>query len=162
MPDSLMNVRSGVPEIVLYPDRRLYSAAREVDKIDKEILRYLEDMRLAMVERGGIGLAAPQIGVPLRLIVVRGHDRSYDLVNPSIVWKSKITIFDFEGCLSLPGETWRVERPREVVVEGVDPSGTEQSILASGLTGRIFQHEVDHLEGILINMTGTLISAKCW
>jgi len=146
-----------IPELLKYPDRRLLTECKEVTNIDDEILKYFQQMKAAMERYNGIGLAAPQIGLSLRLITVRRDEWIYELINPKITWSSG-AVSDYEGCLSLPGEIWQVERSFEIVVEGIDPSGKEQSILARGLTARVFQHEVDHLDGVLINSKGVLVT----
>ncbi len=143
-------------EILTYPNPILLVKAEPVRSMNEEIQNHLNRMARIMYQYSGLGLAAPQIGLPLRLIVARSGDRIYKLVNPKISWDFE-RVSDFEGCLSLPGEVWQVERAREVIVEGFDSTGKEQSILANGLLARIFQHEIDHLDGILINSIGTQV-----
>ncbi len=149
-------IKAEIPTIVKYPDPLLLETAQEITNIDDKIRRYLQQMKAAMDHYYGIGLAAPQIGISLRLITVRRDDWTYEFINPVISWTQSLA-FDYEGCLSLPDEIWQVERNHEIVIEGIDSTGKEQSVLARGLTARVFQHEVDHLNGILINSKGVLV-----
>jgi len=146
-------------EILTYPNPVLLVKANPIRNIDEEIQNYFKRMVRIMYQYDGIGLAAPQIGLSLRLIVVRRDNWIYKLINPKISWTNSKAV-NYEGCLSLPNEIWQVERAREVVVEGVDSAGKEQAILASDLLARVFQHEIDHLDGIMINSIGTLIEQE--
>jgi peptide deformylase len=140
-------------EIITYPNPGLLIKAELVGNLNEEIQEYFSRMVRIMYRYNGIGLAAPQIGIPLRLIVVRRGDWIYRLVNPKISWVFE-RLSELEGCLSLPGEIWQVERAWEIVVEAIDSAGKEQSILVNGLIARVFQHEIDHLDGIMINSIG--------
>lgn len=153
------NNQNNAPKIVVYPNSPLLDKAEMVYDINEEIERIFSRMIAAMEIYNGIGLAAPQIGIPRRLITVKREEWIYKLINPKISW-SNGSASDYEGCLSLPGEIWQLNRSYEVVVEGIDPSGREQSILVDGLTARVFQHEVDHLDGVLINSKGVLITGE--
>ena len=143
-------------EILTYPNRILMVKADPISNIDEEIRNYFDRMVRIMYQYDGIGLAAPQIGLSLRLIVVRRDNWIYKLINPKISWMNGEAIA-YEGCLSLPNEIWQVDRAKEVVVEGIDSKGNEQAILVNDLLARVFQHEIDHLDGIMINSIGTLI-----
>jgi peptide deformylase len=143
-------------EIIAYPNPGLLIKAELVSDVNEEIQEHFRRMVRIMYRYNGIGLAAPQIGIPLRLIVVRRGDWIYRLANPKISWVFE-RLSGLEGCLSVPGEIWQVERAWEIVVEAIDSTGREQSILADGLIARVFQHEIDHLNGILINSIGTLV-----
>ena len=154
-----LNNQNSIPKIIIYPNPILLTNADWVKDINGDIENILGRMVKAMEINNGIGLAAPQIGVPLRLITVKRENWIYELINPKISWKMGNTV-DFEGCLSLPGEMWQLERAAEVVVEGIDKNGNDLSILADGLLGRIFQHEVDHLDGVLINSKSNLCIAR--
>jgi len=106
-----------------------------------------------MVAYKGIGLAAPQIGISQRLITVMVNSRLYQIVNPQINWQQG-QYSDVEGCLSIPKEYYEVNRAKEIVLQGLNPEGKEICVLVSDLLARVFQHEIDHLDGILINSKG--------
>jgi len=120
-----------------------------VTKVDASIVRLLDDLAETMYAAPGVGLAAPQIGVSLRVCVVKGDENQlYGLVNPVIV-KAEGSQVGYEGCLSIPGWVGEVERYEKVLVKGLNRRGKEVRIKASGFTARAFQHEIDHLDGIL-------------
>lgn len=133
----------------------LRSKAKKVPEITDEIRELARKMRKIMHEANGIGLAAPQIGLPVRIFVAehprtgRGRSKFYALVNPEIVKTSKEKDVLEEGCLSLPGLFGPVERAEKVVLTGLDPFGKKVKVKASGILARIFQHEMDHLDGTL-------------
>lgn len=134
-------------------DPVLHAPARPVQEIDEEIRLLVADMVDTMYAAPGIGLAAPQIGVPLRLIVVDlsvGEDKSQliRLVNPEIVSKEGEQRHE-EGCLSVPGYGGSPVRPAKVVVQGLDLDGRERAFTASDLLARAFCHEIDHIDGFL-------------
>lgn len=97
----------------------------------------------------GVGLAANQVGVPFRVFVMRGHPENYACFNPRIVYTSKETELLDEACLSFPGVNVKIKRPKEIKVRFQTPSGETTTMNFSGLTARVFQHELDHLDGIL-------------
>ena len=133
----------------LYGDPVLRRPAKRVDRVTPEIAKLLDDMVESMYDQLGIGLAAPQLGIELRMLVVdegRGVARAY--VNPRIVEETG-SVVDEEGCLSLPGIFAEVTRAESVVVEAEDRAGAPIRRQASGLLARVFQHEIDHLDGIL-------------
>jgi peptide deformylase len=124
----------------------------EVVANDPETARLIEDMFETMYDAHGIGLAAPQVGISRRLIVVHVNEedeKPFALFNPVVVESSKSKEKGEEGCLSIPNVSALVERPTEVVVEGVDPNGNPVRIEADGMLARCLQHEIDHLDGIL-------------
>ena len=129
-------------------DRILRGKAKRVGRIDDFIKRLIDDMIETMRVAPGVGLAAPQIGVALRVIVVEYEDELYSVVNPEIV-SSSGEITDEEGCLSAPNWQGPVSRAANVLVKGRDRNGKEVRIKAEGWLARIFQHEVDHLDGVL-------------
>ena len=129
-------------------DKVLRGKAKRVGRIDDSTRRLIDDMIETMREAPGVGLAAPQVGVPLRVIVVEYEDELYTVVNPEIV-KATGDITDEEGCLSAPNWQGPVARASSVLVKGRDRNGREVRIKADGWLARIFQHEVDHLDGIL-------------
>ncbi len=141
-------------DILVYPNPALKSGVVEVDPTSDDTLRPLaERMAKMMYEAPGIGLAAPQIGVLKRFIV---YDLSDDgsglsaICNPTIVERSEETEIDDEGCLSFPGISVPVERSLKVTCEGVSLEGKPVKLDAEGLEARMFQHEIDHLDGVLI------------
>lgn len=137
-----------VREIVKVGAPVLRQKCGEVTKFDGNLARILDDMYETMVDADGIGLAAPQIGIPARIIVIEVDDKRYELVNPVItaMWGKQ---FEVEGCLSSPGRRGVVQRPKHVRVKGLDRRGKPVRFHAKGLLARAFCHEVDHLNGIL-------------
>jgi peptide deformylase len=126
--------------------------AEEIAEIGEELRLLIADMFETMYDAEGIGLAAPQIGISQRLIVVDVNEDGvapFALVNPRIVESSRETERQEEGCLSIPGLGAPVERPARVVVEGRDADGRSVRIEGEGLLGRCLQHEIDHLDGVL-------------
>jgi peptide deformylase len=135
--------------------------AHPITKFDKDLQTLVDDMIETMREAPGVGLAAPQVGLSERLIVVEYYQREEDeeneeavkkvwaVLNPEIVKFSKETIMGVEGCLSIPGLVGEVERHTEVQVKGLNRHGKPMKIKASGWLARIFQHEIDHLNGVL-------------
>jgi peptide deformylase len=139
--------------ILRYGTDVLHAPARTVDQITADIERLVDDMIDTMYAAPGVGLAAPQVGVPLRIFVVDislGRDPSGLLVmiNPSFLERSGMQLEE-EGCLSVPDFTATVVRPTRVVLKGLDRHGTEYQREATGLLARAFQHEMDHLDGRL-------------
>jgi len=137
--------------ILKYGDRVLHEPARDVESITPEILTVVTDMVETMYAAPGIGLAAPQIGVPLRIFVVDlsvGRDAQglITMVNPVFVEREGMQLEE-EGCLSLPTFNATVARPARVVVKGLDRRGVAQQLEGTGLLARAFQHEMDHLDG---------------
>lgn len=143
-----------VREILFLGDPVLRTQAEDVAKFNGELRGLVRDMFETMYHAEGIGLAAPQIGVSSRVIVVdlRREDEDDEplaLVNPRLVWQSPETAKQPEGCLSIPTLEEVVERPAEVRVEALDPDGNPFEIEATELLARALQHEIDHLDGIL-------------
>src|ERR671933_1428693 len=126
----------------------LRQKAKRVTQFDRNLQRLIDDMVETMRAAPGVGLAAPQVGVPLRVIVVEYEDELYTVVNPEIV-KREGEVTDEEGCLSAPHWQGPVTRATSLVVKGRDRQGKELRVKAEGWLARIFQHEVDHLEGTL-------------
>lgn len=131
-----------------YDDELLRKTSKKVDKISERILTLLEDMSETMHNADGIGLAAPQVGVLKRVIVVDVGEGVVKLINPEII-ESQGSAIDTEGCLSIPGEQGSVERPVKVKVKGINENGEAVSIEAEDLFARALCHEIDHLDGIL-------------
>jgi peptide deformylase len=127
----------------------LRQKAKRVTQVDRNIQRLIDDMVETMKEAPGVGLAAPQIGVPLRLAVIEVDDRITVILNPEIVKRSGEVELD-EGCLSVPGFWGRLNRAERVSVKALDRHGKEQRIRdAEGLFAQALQHEIDHLDGFL-------------
>jgi len=142
-----------VRPIVKYGDPVLHAPAEPVAQVDGEIRRLLDDMVDTMYAAPGIGLAAPQIGVPLRVIVIDlsvGEDpkQLIKLINPYFTLQEGRQNED-EGCLSVPGYGGSPPRPAEVVVRGLDPGGEEREYTGTQLLARAFCHEIDHIDGLL-------------
>lgn len=142
--------------IVLHPDPVLRQISKPVTDITDDIISLAENMLQTMINAPGIGLAAPQVGILQRIIVadINGRDgqlgQPFVLINPEIIASSDEKSELEEGCLSLPDLTCIVKRPVEVTVKYVDLKGSEQQITADGLLAKVFQHEIDHLNGKLI------------
>lgn len=137
-----------VLEIRKAGDKVLKEIAQPVLKIDKKIRKLLHDMSETMEIADGVGLAAPQVGVSLRVIVIDVGEGLIELINPVIIESMGCELGN-EGCLSIPGVFGEVERFAEVTVEGFNRFGKKVKITGNGLLGRALQHEIDHLEGIL-------------
>ena len=138
--------------ILEVPDPILKRKCAPVAEIDARIATLLEDMLETMYAAPGIGLAASQIGVLERVMVVdvsENKDRPYRMINPEIVWSSAESDVQEEGCLSLPKQYADVKRPSQVKITYLDEAGANHELEAEGLLGRCIQHELDHLEGIL-------------
>jgi peptide deformylase len=135
--------------IVKYPADVLRQTAREVDKVTKKTQLLIDDMLRQMKQANGVGLAAPQLGILLRVIVVAPDDmRPTALINPKIV-KLEGEQIGQEGCLSIPGLYGDVKRAATVEVEAYDRKGRAITIELEGLPARVVQHEIDHLDGVL-------------
>ena len=132
-----------------FGDPALRQRAREVEKVTRPHRQLIKDMIETMREAPGVGLAGPQVGVLERVFVYEVEDDLGALFNPRIVEWSDERFSEEEGCLSLPGLAYDVERSLGVTVEGLDEKGRPVTIEASGLLARVFQHEIDHLDGIL-------------
>jgi peptide deformylase len=139
--------------ILRYGDEVLHRAAEPVDSVTGETQRLVDDMIDTMYAAPGIGLAAPQIGAPLRIFVIdlsvgREADGLMVMINPVFVERDGMQLEE-EGCLSVPDFNATVVRPSRVVVKGLDRSGVEYQREGTGLLARAFQHEMDHLDGTL-------------
>jgi peptide deformylase len=139
--------------ILRYGERPLHNAAADVQAFDDRLQALIDDMIETMYAAPGVGLAATQVGVPLRVFVVDlsfGRDPKglIVMVNPQFVTRDGMQLEE-EGCLSVPGFTATVVRPAHVIVTGFDRHGQEQTIEGSALLARAFQHEMDHLDGLV-------------
>jgi peptide deformylase len=146
-----------IREIITVPNKTLRGKARKVTSFGAELQTLIDDMVETMREAPGVGLAAPQLNVPLRVIVVEFNEsedeetppKLYMVVNPKITHFSSDQEIGTEGCLSIPGIVGDVERPISVTVKGLNRRGQPLKIKASGWLARVFQHEVDHVDGVL-------------
>ncbi|WKZ46059.1 MAG: peptide deformylase [Anaerolineales bacterium] len=155
--------------IVTLPDPVLKRKAHTVTKFDKSLQTLLNDMVETMRAAPGVGLAAPQIGLSERIIVIEYFEKQEDeekedapkkvwaIINPEIVKASPETLLGVEGCLSIPGLVGEVERHAEVHVKALNRHGKPMRIKAKGWLARIFQHEIDHLNGILFTERATRV-----
>jgi peptide deformylase len=154
-------------DILVYPDPFLARKAAAVTAVDDPVRDLIRDMFETMYESEGIGLAAPQVGVGKRVIVVDVSPVDEGvvpmaIVNPEIVGREGETVLGVEGCLSIPGVQGEVPRPEVVVVRGLDVRGDPVRVRADGILSRALQHEIDHLDGVLFidRIPSTAASAK--
>ncbi|AUM96281.1 TPA: peptide deformylase [Clostridium botulinum] len=131
-----------------YGDELLRKKSRKIEKIDDRILTLLEDMAETMYSAEGVGLAAPQVGILKRVVVIDVGEGLIKLINPEII-ETEGNQKDVEGCLSVPGEQGEVERPYKVKVKALNEKGEEIVLEGEELLARAFCHEIDHLDGIL-------------
>ena len=158
--------------IVTLPDPVLRRKARPVAKFDKDLQTLIDDMIDTMRDAPGVGLAAPQVGVSERVIVVEyaepeeveeGEEpkevepKLYVMVNPEIVKSSPDTVVGVEGCLSIPTLVGEVERAQEVRIRGLNRRGQPMKVKAEGWLARIFQHEIDHINGVVFTDLATQV-----
>jgi len=139
--------------ILRYGEKPLHAVASEVSQFDDELQRLIDDMIETMYAAPGVGLAATQVGVPLRLFTIdlsvgKTTGQLIVMVNPTFVALDG-TQLEEEGCLSAPGFNATVVRPKHVIVKGLNRDGVEQTIEGTDLLARAFQHEMDHLDGIV-------------
>jgi peptide deformylase len=132
-----------------YGDPVLKTRTQEVENIDGAVANLVDSMFETMYAAPGTGLAANQVGVQRRIFVYDVGDGPKTVINPRIVESEGAWTYE-EGCLSVPGLTWDIVRPNTVHLVGLDLDGNEISVEASELEGRVFQHELDHLDGILL------------
>ena len=166
-------------EIVIVDHPILRKKAKKVDKVTPELRALMDDMIETMRAAPGVGLAAPQVGVSQRVIVVEyseederaspaevdppppARKRLYALINPEITYRSPERVEGAEGCLSIPGWMGLVERHQSIEVKGVNRGGRKVKFKLEGWAARIFQHEIDHLDGILFTERVTSVD-KLW
>lgn len=138
-----------LPSIRVLPDPVLRQKAKRVTRIDDSILRLVDQMIEVMHQASGAGLAAPQIGISLRVIVCEPlGEEPVVLVNPQVVKRSGERVVE-EGCLSIPGYRGEIKRSVKVLVKGLDRQGRETRIKADELMAEVLEHEIDHLNGVL-------------
>jgi len=158
--------------IVTLPEPVLYRKARPVKKFDQNLQTLIDDMIDTMRAAPGVGLAAPQVGISDRLIVVEYAEQPEEkegeepkevkpklfvMINPEIVKTSEETVMGIEGCLSIPGLVGEVERFEEIQVKGLNRRGQPMKVKAKGWLARIFQHEIDHVNGIVFTQRATKV-----
>jgi peptide deformylase len=141
-------------EIITLPDKRLRQVSKPVAKIDAAVKKLVEDMFETMYDAPGVGLAAIQVGEPLRVVTIdatRGEEekKPIALINPEILWTSDEVSVHEEGCLSIPEYVDEVERPAKVRARFLDLDGNTVEVEADGLFARVLQHELDHVNGVL-------------
>ena len=160
--------KTTIYQLVTVPDSRLKIIATKVENINDEIKQILNNMIATMYEHNGIGLAATQVAINKRLVVMDIPDQIndcdsedeaenldktlstvYKMINPTIVEKSQSTAKYREGCLSVPGQNAEIERPESIKVQYLDENNKQCNISATGLLAICIQHEIDHLDGIL-------------
>lgn len=137
-----------IRKIRIEGDPILRKKSKEIITIDERILQLAQDMIETMRDANGIGLAAPQVGVLRRIIVLEGEDSPIIAINPNITY-SEGEITDLEGCLSIPGYSGYVKRAEKIIVEYIDENRNTVKREVSGYLARAFMHEIDHLDGIL-------------
>ncbi|MEK7167461.1 MAG: peptide deformylase [Patescibacteria group bacterium] len=136
--------------IITHPNPILRKKAQKApNPLDPEIQALIPEMVKIMKKSDGVGLAAPQIGQSIRLVVVSHKDGDLVLINPQIIKKSILKDWDEEGCLSVPGKSGEVKRCKKIKVKFVNEKNFPRMFTAIGLLARVIQHEVDHLDGIL-------------
>ena len=143
-----------IREILTEPNVLLRQKSLPVEKVDKELQELMDDMLETMYAAPGIGLAAIQVGIPKRVIVMdlSGKDKEKSpmyFINPEITYKSEINSTYEEGCLSVPGQFAEINRPNKCHIKYLDYYGTNKEVEAEGMLATCIQHEIDHLEGIL-------------
>ena len=158
-----------IKRILTEPDPFLRKKSENVEKVDDDIRQLMDDMLETMYNAPGIGLAAIQIGVPKRVIVMdisKGEEKKpLYFVNPEIIWSSKEDATYEEGCLSVPGQFAEIDRPDKCHVKYLDYYGNKKELKAEGLLATCIQHEMDHLKGVLFidylsKLKKTLITKK--
>lgn len=130
-------------------DPCLKKVCRDVEKFDGRLHTLLDDMKETLAEANGVGLAAPQVGILRRVVIIdRGDEGIIELINP-VITKTEGSVVDVEGCLSVPGKAGEVERPQKATVKALDRNGNPIEYTGEDLMARCICHECDHLEGIL-------------
>ena len=151
-PEAEARRRLALAQVRQYPDPVLRMQARDVEDFDDDLASLVERMRHLLHDANGLGLAATQVGVLRRvfLFLPDPEEEAVALVNPKLVEPSEERVSDEEGCLSLQGVVIPVERHERITVEAIDPEGNDVRVELEGLPARIAQHELDHLDGVLI------------
>jgi peptide deformylase len=137
-------------DVRMFGDPVLKTRAAPVESFDDALAHLAEDMLVTMHEHEGVGLAANQVGRLKRVLVAATEDEQYVIVNPVVEEAAETTERALEGCLSIPGIQVEIERPTSITISGQNATGAPLRIVTSGLLARILQHEIDHLDGVLI------------
>jgi peptide deformylase len=140
--------------IIILPDQKLRLVSKPVERIDEALRKLIDDLVETMHDAPGVGLAAIQVGEPIRLLVADVAKKEEEpnpqvFINPEVTWRSDERSTYEEGCLSIPEYYAEVERPASVRARYLDRQGKKQEILAEGLLATVLQHEIDHLDGVL-------------
>ena len=142
-------------------DEILRKKCREVTEITPRVLTLLDDMKDTLHKANGVGLAAPQVGVLRRIVLIELEEGNlYEMINPEIIERSDELQHEIEGCLSLPGRWGVTERPKTVTVRAMDRNGNYYTVTGSDLMARAICHETDHLDGILYSDHARMLSKK--
>ncbi len=146
-------------EILLFPDERLQRRSAPVVSLDDETIKEALLLERMLEDMETLGFSAPQINIHKRLFVLRRNGKIFHLINPEISWTQGMQVF-YEGCSSFPGKVFKTERSAEIVIVATDLEGKEISFLLEGDLSRVAQHQMDHLNGILVNIRGELLSQE--
>lgn len=138
-------------KIITTPNEILFKKSKKVKKFDRKLQLLIDEMFETMDENLGVGLAAPQIGLNIQLFVAKYQGKKYVIINPEIIKYSKTKLLDAEGCLSIPYATVNKERYYSMTIKYQNRFGQILTIRPKGYLARVFQHEIDHLNGKLIN-----------
>jgi peptide deformylase len=137
-------------ELKIYPEECLTKKSKEVTKFDQDLMDLAKLMHKKMLEWGGVGLAAPQVGCNIRLFVSKVHGRRITWVNPKVIWESEGLQRQYEGCLSIPDRSLAIKRPNDIIVEYQNLKGDYQQKSLTGLEAVCVLHEIEHLDGVLM------------
>ena len=148
-------------EILFENDPQLRKTSRQIEKFDERLYLLLDDMAETLIHANGVGLAAPQVGILRRAVLIDVGEGIIEIINPKIVYESAEKLCEAEGCLSSPGEYGLVERPKKVTVYYQDRNGKQQEVSGENLLARALCHEIDHLDGRLFkDLAERMLSAE--
>jgi peptide deformylase len=144
-----------IRQIIHAPNTILSTPSESVtNPLDASVTRLIADMKDTVIALNGLGLAAPQVGAPFRVIVINHNGKPFAVINPIIKWSSEGTSILEEGCLSVPNYFVKIARPNKIIISGINEKGEAFETKAKDLLAKIFQHETDHTNGILISDYG--------
>lgn len=135
--------------IITYPDKTLRKISKPVTVFDSALVSFCQALKETMIQKDGVGLASIQIGIPKSIIVIKTENGPEVFINPTITSFSALRDIDTEACLSVPGVIGEVSRSRKIKLQAQDITGKKLNLNASGFLARVFQHEIDHTNGIL-------------